>query len=706
MLPSFLRRHWGAEHLPDTLCRQVGLPLDTTLESLNANIWHKATTKDIKGPIALYLKEMVQSRLFLGTDEAAQSALSSGLPFSHVELELLPLSTRARNALGHVGNSRKIAAWLQEATAKDLIQVRGVGVKTFLEIVTLVDIHGEPGKNSVSTVSLQQDLDRARSRFPLKEISALDPRLKALRISRKGSLDEAISTLVSTARTAKRREFVRQMLCEINTNLTVLEAEPFDDALVHLLASCIPKKNFHALMKRLGWDGNGGCSLQEAGFTVGLTRERIRQIESKIKDRCAFVSYFPQLDYALEVLEKVAKDPSVRAEIALRQAQITSGEFMPYGVKVAAEFCGREVRFKTKMGSRQLESEGGDLEKALRRVLGDLGSIANVATVEEIRARLWEKEGVDISIEGTRRLLPASDTIHWLDDEETWFWRVASHGGSRYLNFARKILAVSPIISLDKVREGIFRHHRCAGLSLPRLILARLLETAGLNVQGDTVNCTGQNLAEVISDSENALIEILRGNENVADFEQLLEEWRRTEWATATLGMWLGNAPFIERVAPSVYALRGAAIDPARVAQLSAKRERGSSLLDYGWTRDKAVWIGFEVTSTLLTTAIFYLPAALRRLVGLGPFELFAADHVKVGTLKMNDKGQAWGLGPFISRRGVEIGDVLIITLDRELMSAYVQVNGSELMTQFREGEGQGPRALMEEATMPVAESY
>jgi hypothetical protein len=168
--------------------------------------------------------------------------------------------------------------------------------------------------------------------------------------------------------------------------------------------------------------------------------------------------------------------------------------------------------------------------------------------------------------------------------------------------------------------------------------------------------------------------------------------------------MWLGNAPFIERIAPGIYALRGAAVDPARVARLSAKRERNSSLKDYGWTQDRSIWISFEVTSTLLATSIFYLPAAVRRLVGLGPFELFAAGHAKVGTLKVNDQGQTWGLGPFFTRRGVEVGDVLIITLDRELNAAYAQVNGRELLSRFRDGEGKGPRALMEEATRPATD--
>lgn len=269
---------------------------------------------------------------------------------------------------------------------------------------------------------------------------------------------------------------------------------------------------------------------------------------------------------------------------------------------------------------------------------------------------------------------------------------------------ARKILAISPEISLDKLREGIFRHHRCSGLNLPRLILARLLEVAGFTVRDAIVSGSGLGLAEELSDSERALIGILREMENVSDSAQLLRAWKSTGWSKATLGMLLSNAPFIERVAQGVYALRGAVIDPARVARLSTKRKRSFSFKDYGWTEDRAVWVGLEVTSTLLTTSIFHVPAAVRRLVGLGPFELFAVDHNRMGMLKMNDQGQAWGLGPFFTRRGVEVGDILIITLDRELSTAYAQVNGRELLSRFRDGEGKGPRVLMEEATSPASD--
>jgi hypothetical protein len=279
------------------------------------------------------------------------------------------------------------------------------------------------------------------------------------------------------------------------------------------------------------------------------------------------------------------------------------------------------------MGSRQLGSANGLIEKAIKRTLGELGDLAYIATVAEFRARLLEKQGFELSIEGIRTFLSV-DSIRWLDKERHWFWHPAGYGGSRFLNFARKILAVSPDVSLDSLREGVFRHHRCAGLTLPMLILTSLLESAGFAIRNGMVSAGSLEFAEELSEAEETLISMIRQMENVSDVDQLLRAWRQTPWKKVTLLALLGNAPFIERVAPSVYALRGSALDPARVARLSAKRQR-SQLKDFGWTEDRAIWVGLEVTSSLLSTAIFYLPAAIRRLIGLGPFELFAADHAR-----------------------------------------------------------------------------
>ena len=48
-------------------------------------------------------------------------------------------------------------------------------------------------------------------------------------------------------------------------------------------------------------------------------------------------------------------------------------------------------------------------------------------------------------------------------------------------------------------------------------------------------------------------------------------------------------------------------------------------------------------------------------------------DGASVGTFVVNSMANAWGLTPFISPRGVEVGDALIIALDIELGVAVVQ---------------------------------
>ena len=60
--------------------------------------------------------------------------------------------------------------------------------------------------------------------------------------------------------------------------------------------------------------------------------------------------------------------------------------------------------------------------------------------------------------------------------------------------------------------------------------------------------------------------------------------------------------------------------------------------------------------------------------------ELFTVDGASVGTLVVNSMANAWGLTPFISPRGVEVGDALIIALDIELGVAVVHAGSNDLI--------------------------
>ena len=72
-----------------------------------------------------------------------------------------------------------------------------------------------------------------------------------------------------------------------------------------------------------------------------------------------------------------------------------------------------------------------------------------------------------------------------------------------------------------------------------------------------------------------------------------------------------------------------------------------------------------------------------------------------MGTLSISDGGLAWSLKPYMDRRGVDVGDVMVVTIDTDLGCAVVEPGSGELIDLFADGKGWGPARALEDATRP-----
>jgi hypothetical protein len=96
--------------------------------------------------------------------------------------------------------------------------------------------------------------------------------------------------------------------------------------------------------RRLGWDGHGPTTLAAAGGAEGYTRERVRQLEDRLKRHLATgTTPLPLTEQALRIVEAAA--PSPRPDIArtLMEQGISTRPFDPAGVITAAELAGLRV---------------------------------------------------------------------------------------------------------------------------------------------------------------------------------------------------------------------------------------------------------------------------------------------------------------------------------------------------------------------------
>ena len=680
---------------------------------------------------------MVSSRLYFSREDSdvSYTPILGRMWPSNVDPTLLPFSQRTRNALSRSGRLGD-TDWLARATAAEFFALRGIGARSLLDFATVVEAHSnaanasdrEARDDTVNEASpsgaaarpalplprsVEDALGALRLKYPIEGISSKDPRLHHLYLAGE-TIDEA---LIRELEVAGRHgqlplmtlEGAMARIREIERALEAIANETLDEALGHLLEVALRSHLADAVAMRLGWDGRGGCTLQRAGDFGGVSRERIRQLEARLRRRLEMVSFIPALDHALLVLEGAAVAFEPDAAGLLKDDGVTSNRFLPSGVVAAAEILGRDVLFRLGSDGQSVHLTGDPRLAALAAALRSLSDVNHVATVSELQARVADHIDADADVtESTiRPLLDRNPQVVWLDRQHRWFWLRQKEGRNRWLNQARKILSVTDPVSLSSLREGLMRHHRSRGMSITHEALEGLCRAVGFVVSGGCVSVPGGvDPRAVLGTVESKMATILAGEDCAMSRSEFQRQCLSRGVNRHSFWVYLAYSPIFDRLAPSVYALRGREVDPAIVAQIAgATRPRSQVVQDHGWTADRSIWIGYRANQNLIDTGVATVPSALRRVLGMRRFELYAADGARTGTFSVGGTGQAWSLSPFIDRRGLDVDDALVVLLDTNLEMAIAQSGSRELLTAYQEGEGPGVRRLLEIATEPDTDS-
>src|ERR1700682_1091181 len=180
--------------------------------------------------------------------------------------------------------------------------------------------------------------------------------------------------------------------------MTTLEQELADV----LAFARLDGRQARVVARRLGWDGHGPTTLAAAGGAEGYTRERVRQLEQRLKRHLAAGSTsLPLTERAIRVVEAAAPSPRPDIARALMQQGISERPFDPAGVITAAELSG--------LGVGVLEVDGLVVSKDAAAVPERAMSLARAlvarhgaTSVGELTRRL---HGSGLSAAALRRLL-------------------------------------------------------------------------------------------------------------------------------------------------------------------------------------------------------------------------------------------------------------------------------------------------------------
>jgi hypothetical protein len=290
-----------------------------------------------------------------------------------------------------------------------------------------------------------------------------------------------------------------------------------------LRAAGLRGRQARAVATRLGWSGRGVTTLASAGDEEGYTRERVRQLESRLR-RHADTSPLPLplTATALRLVENAA--PIARREIPGRLA-----------------LAGLVLR-------------EGDTELA-----GDVNAVATglvarngAGSVELLAEHFSDDPGA------ARLVLDARSDIVWLDDRREWF--LVRGARSPLTTLLRKMLSVAGSLSLADVDSGLQRAFR--PVRLPGNVLLKVCETTSWLVVDERQTVTSKvalDETRFLSKLERAIVRILRANGPELTFSSALRLGESEGLNPNSVGLYLLRSPVFEKVARGRYVVRGTA---------------------------------------------------------------------------------------------------------------------------------------------------
>jgi len=683
-----MRPFLGAAPIRESLARRLRLPSGATLADLDGTVWRDRSSDEVQ-QLADEVVRVLKRQFPAGLRDVPLFA-------DRPAVDHFDLAVRTRNALTH--GLLVESGHLRPSTVAAVWTLRNFGAVSLLDLLTAVEAKASlslGGSNEIdATATPSRAVREAAGTLSRKrwaglvtsgdprvggELAILEPHSRTAREAAE-RLAEARYTPSAAKRTAAA---IRDFASRVDA-LRSLTLESELDQIADALTDRPSAKS--AIMARLGLSGDEPMTLEMAGQVVGVTRERVRQLEKKFKERvdeCDGI-WCPVLDRALQVAsESVPTSPSILEE-ALLTARLVGGRFSPTSLIEAAKTFGKGVPFR-RAGPNLAPLGNWPPSSTIRTVTRRLVEHWGATTVTDVELRL-EEAGFEVEPRLLLLTTESLDGFGWLDQERGWFWIRGTR--NRLLNQTQKIMSVAGSISLSELRAGVGRHHRMKGFRPPREVLAALCIASGEYFrEGDRIVGGPQlrDWRDVLGNNERKLAQALFDYGPVMrrdDLERVVVTERGLN--RSSFYVYLTYSPIIERYAPGVFGLRGAAVTAAEVDAMIPPRVRHQVLQDHGWTDDGRLWAGFRISPAGEATGILGAPAAVRS-VTAGSYELFAENDQRVGTLVIEQN--MWGLSPFFRRWGVEAGDFVLIVLDLAKRHATIAVGTEQLLLRYQGGE-------------------
>jgi hypothetical protein len=472
------------------------------------------------------------------------------------------------------------------------------------------------------------------------------------------------------------------------------EAQTLEGSVEHLVAAALPERPDLApiLALRYGADGRGVITLDAVGQMVKLTRERIRQLQSKAEKRLPEGQLVcPPLTQMLQVLDHALPCTAPQLAELMRQGALTRREaWTATALRSVAALFGQTLAV-TDVGSLVVRDDDVAVAQRTLATARRLSGFSGVTSVASVRQDLGDSEASD---ELVRAVLQVSGDVHWLDEEN--FWTDHPEGRNRLVNTCLRIVTVISPQSLDDVHEGVLRNFswrastgggRFDGLSAPgHSVLRDFLDShPAFQIDGaDMIAAVERPALDLLGPEKLAMTRVLLAAKgHVMHRNQLMAASAAAGVNPATAGVFTTYGEIFKRFAPNVWGLRGAPVTPSdiqRVTQVAKDdREDADDRAMQGATASGRPWTARVITPTFRYSGVLTAEWGGTLLQERALRAVDALSGEDAGMLRWSGTFN-YGYSTLLSRHRPEIGSVIRVTADLEDDFALVEFGGEELL--------------------------
>lgn len=610
------------------------------------------------------------------------------------------LRTRTRNVALREFGEKGVLAFLQTASVTDVMSLRQFGVVSFFDLLVAAEGAAATAADAAATDGADRADVRATTRAePLQlpecppwadAVTADDPRFSPL-------LDGA-SSLADLFENARPRELIRlrRSVEDAETILRQLDGLPLEQEAASVVRAALrthADKWLEALGERYGLTGGEGVTLDHVGKALGVTRERVRQVQSRADQLLPRSPvHAPAVDQALELLDWTLPCTGEELAAALAAGGLTSlGRWTASGFRAAVAVTGRAVDIAERDGmiGRTEQLQAAAAVTAAARAVSNAHGIASAATVTR---RLAGSKNGPVPQGTVDALLRADPALHWIDTG--WFWTDHPQNRNRLVNTSLRILAVNSPQTLDDMLGGVERdfafrasNPQYADLAAPaaeQLVAFYASHPAFRLLDDGRIESAEPVDVSMLGEEKQALVAVLRAQPYQAmDRLSLQAACDEIGMKRATVTVWTTYAECLKRFGHNVWGLRGADVPPEVVEQLQTQARIARRAVDrtklVGTTPSGRPWTARRITPSFLYSGVMAFDWGKPELAYRTLAAVDMVDGEPAGQLRFEDNFN-WGYSVFLGRHKAQAGQVLRVLADPDADTCYLELGGEELL--------------------------